>query len=746
MPEKKRLKPTAQQEAILDAFMTSKPMIVQALAGTGKTTTLQMLAEETDDIGLYVAFNRSVAAEARRRFPKTVDATTAHALAMHTLRRDDHWGPVIDAKFSANVSESGKAVYDRIIYPVYPHAEENYFKLHEALKIVTGLQNRAYLYYSNWGQLVAGTVRRYCQSADELIGAEHFSASVAARSINRHKAREVAKALSEHPKIVERTVELARIYWSRIIDPEDRAVKFGFDHALKVWQLSNPVLDYDFVMFDEAQDANATLSHVLLRQPEHGTQLVVVGDQNQAIYGFTGSLDAMKKFEEATPGALVLPLSESWRFGDPVADAANAVLRLKGVGDRVTGLGKDTEALREDPAGSLDFIAEGIDAVLCRSNQGCLDVALNVLEDRPDARLDLSVKLDEMEEFFRAALTFQNTGKVKYPVMQDYASWESFEAAAEQDADLKAEFSLLLGIMDRCGGAQQALDYIKRVNEAKAAPGRADLTITTVHQAKGAEWERVALYDDWTGGLNSDEERNLLYVATTRAKQRLYTGGFWPVFRHALSLTEDQLASILKKISGDQPFEDHARAVAAATRTAVVIGPSVPGSSAPTEADALPDPSWHHWAAEAEDLMGLRVRGIDSIFRGVYQPAYEEIAVGPEALHLSREEFVARFTEPAEAAIAHLVMDARDALRASRLPDGLASLGSAVAMLKIILRDDSGRAAAAIETAASYETPDEARAALCAALLDLLSRPAARRRVEEREDFAGAKDRRFARA
>lgn len=51
-------------------------------AGTGKTSTLVWYAEQRPDLRfLYVAFNKSVAKEAERRFPRNVSCKTAHSLA-----------------------------------------------------------------------------------------------------------------------------------------------------------------------------------------------------------------------------------------------------------------------------------------------------------------------------------------------------------------------------------------------------------------------------------------------------------------------------------------------------------------------------------------------------------------------------------------------------------------------------------------------------------------------------------------
>lgn len=55
------------------------------------------------------------------------------------------------------------------------------------------------------------------------------------------------------------------------------------DAYVKNWQLSKPVLNYDYIMFDEAQDENPVLLHVILSQK---CQKIFVGDKFQSIYQF----------------------------------------------------------------------------------------------------------------------------------------------------------------------------------------------------------------------------------------------------------------------------------------------------------------------------------------------------------------------------------------------------------------------------------------------------------------------------
>ncbi|MBX4420391.1 ATP-binding domain-containing protein, partial [Mycobacterium tuberculosis] len=85
--------------------------------------------------------------------------------------------------------------------------------------------------------------------------------------------------------------------------------------------------------------------------------------------------------------------------------------------------------------------------------------------------------------------------------------------------------------------------YLARTIEAfRNNEQRHDVVITTVHKAKGREWDNVLLADDFEGRsfsedmlqrvkINGDPEARLLYVAITRAKRGLYGAYIEPLIK-----------------------------------------------------------------------------------------------------------------------------------------------------------------------------------------------------------------------
>jgi superfamily II DNA or RNA helicase len=66
------LDPTDEQRQAVECFFRGGSLKINAYAGTGKTSTLEFIAQSTTRRGQYIAFNRSIVSEARDRFPNSV--------------------------------------------------------------------------------------------------------------------------------------------------------------------------------------------------------------------------------------------------------------------------------------------------------------------------------------------------------------------------------------------------------------------------------------------------------------------------------------------------------------------------------------------------------------------------------------------------------------------------------------------------------------------------------------------------
>lgn len=464
--------PTAEQREIIEAYATGENLVIEAGAGTGKTSTLKMIAaSNTSRRGVYVAYNRAIADDAKGSFPSNVFCATAHSLAFRSVGRryaDRLNGPRVPAREAA-----------RILLP-RSRGEQ--------------LPNGKFLQPSQIARLAVETVADFCYSSAPSINQWHVPIKA---GMNEPASIRFLRHL---------VVPLAERAWDDICSMNGR-LKFTHDCYLKLWQLSDPRIDADFVLLDEAQDANPVIAEVVERQ-DHA-QRILVGDRSQAIYGWRGAVDAMTEF-----GGRRLQLSQSFRFGQAIADEANKWLELLDAPLRLRGY----EAIRSELVAQL----VDADAVLCRTNA---EAVAQIMDERKRGRRAALVGGGEaIRSLAEAAITLKAGLGTDHPELFAFQTWAELQDYVEQDqggADLK----VFVRLVDN-HGAEVVIDTMDHL----ADESQADTIVSTAHKAKGREWPSVRIAPDFDSDAGVEEpvdpaEAMLAYVAVTRAQHLLDRGG-----------------------------------------------------------------------------------------------------------------------------------------------------------------------------------------------------------------------------
>jgi hypothetical protein len=223
-----------------------------------------------------------------------------------------------------------------------------------------------------------------------------------------------------------------------------------------------------------------------------------------------GANDALLKFEREL-GAEVRTLSQSFRFGQPIADEANEWLRLVGTPLRLTGWPQAKSEI-----GPVDEP----DAVLCRTNAGAVGIVLEAL--RGGRKTALVGGGGELKRLAWAAEALQDGRPTDHPELLAFPSWQAVrEYAEEEDGSLR----VLVKLIDDYGTKD-----IVAAADALAREDGADLVVSTAHKAKGREWPAVVIHHDFQPPKPDPdtqlrvlrrEEARLAYVAVTRARERL---------------------------------------------------------------------------------------------------------------------------------------------------------------------------------------------------------------------------------
>jgi superfamily I DNA/RNA helicase len=119
--------------------------------------------------------------------------------------------------------------------------------------------------------------------------------------------------------------------------------------------------------------------------------------------------------------------------------------------------------------------------------------------------------------FAEEAERLQQIGRSDHPDLALFGSWSKVQAYVRDSNEDGGDLKLMVDLVDSYG----ARELIRRL-EATVEPWRAAVTWSTAHKSKGAEWPAVTLLDDYPiGERQTPEELRLLYVAVTRAQERL---------------------------------------------------------------------------------------------------------------------------------------------------------------------------------------------------------------------------------
>ena len=504
---------TDEQAAIIAAASSMAPgasLKVIAYAGAGKTSTMRLVASEAlpGQRALYMAFNKVIANEARTSFPRWVESRTTHGVAFRAMAMKDH-----------ELAQHWGAAQIQSLLPGgwLPTVGE------------TGIKE------AHQARYVQAALDVFCQSADVAPGQAQFDRVLDGRVYRiPHREpdpRDVEAVIAHRVGMAKRAAirgllerQVPRL-WDSLAEFRRNRIQIGHDGYLKLFELDTGLVQrtlggFRYLIVDEAQDLNPVQRSIAAKA---GVSLVIVGDPWQQIYQWRGAEDAL----EHLPGNLRLHLSQSFRFGAAIADAAWKVLQSKPEGRPTVRLRGSAKVSRIVPAD------EGAIApvVLGRTNAGCFRAA--VLAAKAKMRVHVVGGIREISEELESAVALfeDRVNDVRHEPLKRFRTWSDLKAEAEATEDVALK--RLADEVEK-GTAIRDLATLKRFHiDAETA---AAVVVSTAHKAKGREWPRVALAEDWpdrealrkryNAAVEGDrmddvqsalEAWHVLYVAVTRA-------------------------------------------------------------------------------------------------------------------------------------------------------------------------------------------------------------------------------------
>jgi superfamily I DNA/RNA helicase len=471
----------------LNIIQSTGNIKINAVAGSGKTTTIieYAKAQPRHSKILYLAFNKSVKLEAARKFEScglsNVKVETAHSLA-----------------------------YKKIIFRDQYTVNHHGYKTHELADLLeiagSGEKHGRYIianHINKFASYFFGSDKPNIYSLDYLD------------IVTDTKARAFVKTCYDY--IQNQAADF-------IQKMEDSTIPVTHDFYLKKFQLEHPRLPYDYILFDEGQDASAAMLDIFLRQK---ATKVIVGDTHQQIYSWRHAVNSLEKtdFKE-------FHLSTSFRFGQDIAALAGEVLKYKG---HFTAYQPITITGKGNP-GKVNTTA-----VIARTNLGLLLRAIEYMEDRDDikhiyfegninsyAYADDGTSLYDVLNLFNKKNHLIKDNLVKQ--MKDVAELEEYIEHTED-----VQLSTMLEIVKEY--STDIPDIIRKIKSKHVAnddKDKAQVIFSTVHRCKGMEYDHIILVDDFiteerlkkmldehgdkVNIQKLNEDVNLLYVAITRTR------------------------------------------------------------------------------------------------------------------------------------------------------------------------------------------------------------------------------------
>jgi DNA helicase-2/ATP-dependent DNA helicase PcrA len=359
---------------------------------------------------------------------------------------------------------------------------------------------------------------------------------------------------------------LARL-WRSYESAKARANRIDFEdmltHAVELYETDADALAlvhrrYSWFSVDEYQDTNRLQEDLLRLWLGDRRDLCVVGDPDQTIYTFTGaSSDYLATFADRYHGARVVRLSSNYRSTPQVIELANRLIPGREL--RSTASDGPMPELVPQADGDAEvtavvarirvLMADGVPAtevaILVRTNAQLVpfEAALTAAEIPFTVRGVRFFARPEVRSA-RAALKAGGEGSLARIAIDRWRKELGFDegdppgpASGAEARDRHAALATLLG-MARSLEAEQPgatvedfLAELARRDAAEADAGGDGVTLSTLHRAKGLEWDAVFLPGLEDGTLpirqsSSDaeslaEERRLLYVGITRARRHL---------------------------------------------------------------------------------------------------------------------------------------------------------------------------------------------------------------------------------
>jgi len=480
---------TDEQWAIINA--PEHILKVNAVAGSGKTTTLLEYAKRRPKQRfLYLTFNKSSSDEMKKKCLvanlDNITVQTFHALAYY-YANGRHYELIHDL--------SEWTIFDAYVKTELDEKRDN-------LLLVSWLIKDMMVFYLNSSLFYI----------DETLLARY-------RNETRPQ-NQVDRLLSGYAEFILKTI---KTILTKMKQCEIPAIH---DFYLKMFHLSKPILYYDIILIDEAQDLSGVMLEVLNMQQ---ASRIFVGDTFQQIYAFRYAINALDQID-----CIAYALTQTFRFDDALARQISKIVNrgYSILNDRAHFLKiKGRQEKSESLVGERQQIA-----VISRSVLKLFNEIANYLGG------DLTFYFEggyENYGFMNARVLsvlylYQGeVDKISDPFIRRFSRFRALRDFAKTSQNRQ-----LLNTCDLVQTYREGLfDLNRKIKQRLVSKEAADVIFTTTHKAKGQEYQSVQMVkEDFITREQLEkavkkpddchfhqlkEEINIFYVAATRARDKI---------------------------------------------------------------------------------------------------------------------------------------------------------------------------------------------------------------------------------
>lgn len=462
---------------------TIRNLVVRAGAGSGKTTLLTEIVTRLIGRTIFLAFNKAIQVELEKR---GVFAKTFHGLVYSVVTRfySSMTRATVDANKIRNMVRERYSDDDQRTYGTF------------VVKLVGLAKN------SGMGFLMDDTEQNW----DELAAKHDL---------------EIEDGKGDHRT----ALELAR---AMLISSNEAARQQGlldFDDLLFLAVKEGLTLPtYDNVLVDEAQDTNA-IQRAILRKIMHPTsRLVAVGDPSQSIYGFRGADSDAMDLIKSEFDADELPLTVSYRCATAIVEYASKF----GVIEAAPGAKEGVVAILKRDDKYVDLMKPA-NLVICRLTKPLIQLAYDLMMVRKPAYM---MGREIGEGLVNLIKKQQAKGILNLIAKLDESTTREVERAKAKNDEAKAERAedrrdCIMFLIDTLPENERTIPELIRIIENLFRNKADAVVLATVHKAKGLEsdtvfWLNYDYVSKWARQpWQKQQEKNLQYVASTRAKSEL---------------------------------------------------------------------------------------------------------------------------------------------------------------------------------------------------------------------------------